>query len=97
VVLEGPVRVELLEAVEAPCGSGVMVIRSTTSATGSPISPPKARGCSLSDGGSRSPSPAPTSERLAYLVDTDGFRVEPKPEDGKATIERWLAGGSLYD
>jgi len=27
----------------------------------------------------------------------DGFRVEPKPEDGKATIERWLAGGSLYD
>jgi len=34
---------------------------------------------------------------FAYLVDTDGFRVEPKPEDGKATIERWLAGGSLYD
>jgi catechol 2,3-dioxygenase-like lactoylglutathione lyase family enzyme len=96
--LEGPVRVELLEAVE-----GTVWERRH----GHPIHhvcywvPDLAtEGARLLALGWRVEVTEPGPDEVngfAYLVDTDGFRVEPKPEDGKATIERWLAGGSLYD
>jgi len=89
------VRVELLEAVEGTVWSGswssdpprLLLV---------PDLAPKARGCSLSDGG-RGHEPGPDEVNgFAYLVDTDGFRVEPSPRTA-SHHRAWLAGGSLYD
>lgn len=33
---------------------------------------------------------------FCYLVGPDGFRVEPKAERTRPTVDRWIAGGSLY-
>lgn len=41
------------------------------------------------------PGPAAVNG-FCYLVGPDGFRVEPKAERTRLTVERWLAGGSLY-
>jgi hypothetical protein len=34
---------------------------------------------------------------FGYFIGLEGLRVEPKPESTRPALDRWLAGGSLYD
>ena len=96
--LDGPVRVELLEEVpgtvwERCRGHPVHHICYWVPDLGTEAERLMGSGWTVEI---TEPGPGPVNG-FAYLIDGDGFRVEPKSEDGRPAIDRWLSGGSLYE
>jgi hypothetical protein len=96
--LEGPVRMELLEEIpgtvwERRRGHPVHHVCYWVEDLGAEAERLMGSGWKVEV---TEPGPGPVNG-FAYLVDSEGFRVEPKPEGGRPAIDRWLSGGSLYD